>query len=227
VKQSYETPVAGFDSNEDHGMKKNLPILILLFGMAFLFACAGGQGKPAHRQGIMSHGKSWKNAEKRKPTDPIRIALYHPDIDERVRSLGDSKGLFKLLCAEFKKDPLVILVDQKKVDRTQNKFSEQSQDQPDWEIKNTEITADISVFTSVYGGDGSGFSALPRESEDETRLLLLGEVDSHYLPEDHYTVEKSGTPATASVTVAEYAAEILRIIKTKPFIPHAITQRIR
>ncbi|MCJ7646375.1 hypothetical protein MUO65_05680, partial [bacterium] len=65
-----------------------------------------------------------KKAEKRKPTDPIIVALFETDVADKLKKSTDGR-LFKQFRKEFKNDPIIRLVDQKIVNEAAKQASQQ------------------------------------------------------------------------------------------------------
>ncbi|MGA1794975.1 MAG: hypothetical protein ACMUIL_03850 [bacterium] len=205
-----------------------------------MFGCAGGQWKTTtsvggrttvrgdektmeqerlRREQETSRIEAIKKAERRKPTDPIVVALYRPEISENLQKSIRADMLFDILRKEFERDGIIIVVKQSDVDKAQAEAARQNKYRMSSQKARPSVPADVSVFTCVSHKETVGISRSSGKLGKMTALVLSGEVVSHYLPEDHYKVEKSDNIFKNVELTKEYAREVIQTIKTRPAIP--------
>ncbi|MCK5219863.1 hypothetical protein KAR10_10075, partial [bacterium] len=155
-----------------------------------------------------------KKAEKRKPKEPIMVALFRPVIAENLKKTVHANKLFKQLRTAFEKDPVITLVDQKKVDAAQKqaarKFGRKK--------KQPQVSADISVFTNVMAKQVAGISKSTGKVASMSAIVFKGSVVSHWLAEKGKIEERGNIFQNVKVT-RKYAAKAVTIMKTKITIP--------
>lgn len=207
---------------------------------AVMLGCAGGQWKTTtsvggrttvrgdektmeqerlRREQETARIEAIKKAERRKPTDPIVVALYRPEISENLQKSIKADMLFDILKKEFERDGIIVLVKQSDVDRAQSETKRQNKYRMSSQKTRPSVSADISVFTRVSHKETVGMSRSTGKLGKMVALVLSGEVVSHYLPEDQYTVERSDNIFKNTELTKGYAREVIQTIKTRPAIP--------
>lgn len=157
-----------------------------------------------------------KKAEKRKPSEPISVALFRPVIAENLKKSLHQDKLFEILRKAFEKDPVIKLVDQKKVDEAQK----QADRKRGFKKKRPQVSADISVFTNVQAKQVAGISKKSGKVASMAAIVFKGTVVSHWLAEEK-KVEKTGNIFRNVEITNKYAAKAVKVIKTKITIPNA------
>ena len=208
-----------------------------LFVLTAFLGCAGGQWKSTTTAGgkttVYGDAKTIKKeqqkqeyaaarienirkAEKRKPTDPIVVALFKPTIGDKLKKSIDQAKLFQQLRKEFEQDSIIRLVDQKVVDSAQKSIKP---GRSRARKKAPQVAADISVFTNVYPKQVAGKSRATGKVGMMAAIVFAGRINSHYLPEDKFKAEERGNIFQNVQVTKKYAAQVKEIIKTKVTIP--------
>ncbi|MCK5242936.1 hypothetical protein KAR34_10845 [bacterium] len=155
-----------------------------------------------------------KKAEKRKPNEPIIVALFRPVIAENLKKSIKPDKLFKQLRTAFEKDPAIKLVDQKKVDEAKKqadrKFGRKK--------KRPQVSADISVFTNVMAKQVAGISKSSGKVASMAAIVFKGSITSHWLAEEEKIEEMGNIFRNIKIT-KKYAAKAVSVMKTKITIP--------
>jgi hypothetical protein len=156
-----------------------------------------------------------RKAGPRLATDPIVVALFRPEISEKMKGAIKEDIFFKELRKRFEKDPIIRLVDQGQVDEAQkqaaSKFGQKEKPL---------VSADVSVFTFAGAEEVYGISKTTNKVASMAALVLTGEVDSHYLPEDSSKVVEKGNLFRNLEVTDKYVQKVIAHIKTKIFIPN-------
>jgi hypothetical protein len=190
-----------------------------------------GDGKTMHQlaqqQGVEAkHLMMMQNAEPRKATDPILVALYRPTIADKLAPAFDSQKFFDILVEEFSRDAVIRLVDQNIVDRAQaranaNKYSGVGSMRP-------RVTADVSVYPHVMAEQVAGINRKTGKTGSMTALVLQAEIVSHYLPADRFELKETGNIFRNQEVTQKFSQKAVETIKTRPHIPgHAYHQEVR
>ncbi len=209
---------------------------VSLLAMTAFLGCAGGQWKSTTTAGgkttvygdaetikkeqqkqeaAAARIENIRKAEKRKPTDPIVVALFKPVIADKLQKSIDQAKLFQQLRKEFEQDSIIRLVDQKVVDNAQKSSSSRFRSRK----KTPQVAADVSVFTNVYPKQVAGRSRATGKVGMMAAIVFHGQINSHYLPEDKFKAEERGNIFQNVKVTKKYAAQVKKIIKTKVTIP--------
>ena len=157
-----------------------------------------------------------KKAEKRKPTDPITVALYRPTVAENLKGSLDAAKMFEMISKEFANDPVIRLVDQKTADAAQKQADDSNKHTINKQLP--KVGADVSVFTNVMASEEVGVSKTGKLGK-MVAIKFKANIVSHYLPEDRYDAEEAGNIFNNVQVVKAYAKKVCDIIKNKPHIP--------
>lgn len=155
-----------------------------------------------------------KKAEKRKPDESISVALFRPVIAENLKKSIKPDKLFKQLRTAFEKDPVIKLVDQKKVDEAKK----QADQKFGLKKKRPQVSADISVFTNVMAKQVAGISKSSGKVASMAAIVFKGTIASHWLAEEEKIEERGNVFRNMEVT-GKYAAKAVSVMKTKITIP--------
>jgi hypothetical protein len=156
-----------------------------------------------------------RKASPRSAEEPIVVALYRPEISEKMKSAIKADQLFQELRKRFEKDPIIKLVDQGQVDKAMSEA-----DTKHGRKEKPQVSADVSVFTFVGAEEVYGISQSTHKVASMAALVLTGEVDSHYLSEDNSKIVEKGNIFRNVEVTDKYAQKIKEYIKTKIFIPN-------
>ena len=159
-----------------------------------------------------------RKAEKRKPTDPIIVALFETDVADKLKE-NTKERLFPQFRKEFENDPIIRLVDQKIVNKAAKQTSRQrsmSKDKP-------EVAADVSVFSYANIKETVGYSKKTKKTGKMIALVYTATVTSHYFSEDTCQVKETGNIFNNVEVTKKFADKIKDAIKNKigPNIPSA------
>jgi len=163
-----------------------------------------------------------RKAEKRKPTDPIVVALFETDVADDLKK--NTKGrLFPQFRKEFENDSIIKLVDQKIVNKAAKQTSKRrsmSKDKP-------EVAADVSVFSYANIKETVGYSKKTKKTDKMIALVYTATVTSHYFSEDTCQVKETGNIFNNVEVTKKFADKIKEAIKNKigPNIPSAAAKQ--
>ena len=166
-------------------------------------------------------------AEKRKPNEPIIVALFETDVAQDLKT--NTKGrLFPQLRKEFEKDAVIKLVDQKIV----NNAAKQGKRKRHGRLGSSarpKVAADISVFTTASVKEVVGRSRSTGKLGKMAALVYTARISSHYFADDTYTVKETGNIFNNVKVTRKFANKIKAIIKNKigPNIPGAAYKQKR
>ena len=170
------------------------------------------------------HLQMMQNAEPRKATDPILVALYRPTIADKLAPAFNSQKFFDELVKEFSKDPVIRLVDQNIVDKAQANANKQY----GTGRKRPRVTADVSVYPHVMAEQLAGYNRNTGKIGSMAALVLQAEIVSHYLPTDQFEVKETGNIFRNLEVTRKFSQKAVETIKTKPHIPgEAYHQEVR
>lgn len=159
--------------------------------------------------------EAYRKAEKRKPTDPITVALYEATISADLEKAIKKDRLQEQIRQHFQNDPLIRIVDQKAVGAS---MATRSLLNPD---SAPTVNADVVVTPHVMTKDQVGINRASGKVGMTKALVFKATVASTYLPEDRHEVEKMGHVLQNVQTTKEFAEAIKHAIKEKigPNIP--------
>lgn len=155
-----------------------------------------------------------KKAEKRKPNEPISVALFRPVIAENLKKSLKQDKLFEIMRKAFAKDPVIKLVDQRKVDEAQK----QADRKRGMSKQRPQVAADISVFTNVQAKQVAGISKKSGKVASMAAIVFKGTIASHWLAEEKKVEEMGNIFRNVEIT-NKYAAKTVKVMKTKITIP--------
>jgi len=159
-----------------------------------------------------------RKAEKRKPTDPIIVALFETDVADDLKK--NTKGrLFTQFRKEFENDPIIRLVDQKIV----NKAAKQTSRRRSMSKVKPKVAADVFVFSYANIKETVGYSKKTKKTGKMIALVYTATVTSQYFSEDTCQVKETGNIFKNVEVTKKFADKIKDAIKNKigPNIPSA------
>ncbi len=133
-----------------------------------------------------ARAEGYRQAEKRKAGEPIRVALFDFTYAENLKKGIDRKKLFETFRKAFEGDPVIRLVDQGVVNRAQ---AEAQKSRPGHGESLPQVDADISVFPHALADTAYGISKSTGKAASMPVLVFKAEVMSHYLAEDQVEVQ--------------------------------------
>lgn len=166
-----------------------------------------------------------RKAEKRKPTDPIIVALFEAYVADKLKK--NTKGrLFPQFRKEFENDPIIRLVDQKIVNKAA-KQTKQASRRPLTSKDKPKVAADVSVFSYANIEETVGYSKKTKKTGKMIALVYTATVTSHYLPEDTHQVKETGNIFRNVEVTKKFADKIKDVIRNKigPNIPSAAAKQ--
>ena len=163
-----------------------------------------------------------RKAEKRKPTDPIIVALFETDVAKDLKKSVDGR-LFTQFRKEFENDPIIRLVDQKIV----NKAAKQASRRRSMSKEKPEVAADVSVFSYANFKETLGYSKKTKKTGKMIALVYTATITSHYFSEDTCQVKETGNIFKNVEVTKKFADKIKDAIKNKigPNIPSAAAKQ--
>ena len=169
-----------------------------------------------------AYSEELRKAEKRKPTDPIIVALFETDVAKKLKE-NTKERLFPQFRKEFENDPIIRLVDQKVV----NKAAKQTSRQRSMSKEKPEVAADVSVFSYANVKETVGYSKKTKKTGKMIALVYTATVASHYFSEDSCQVEETGNIFNNVEVTKKFADKIKDAIKNKigPNIPRAAAKQ--
>lgn len=166
-------------------------------------------------------------AEKRKPNEPIVVALFETDVAENLKA--NTKGrLFVQFRKEFENDAVIRLVDQKIVNNASKQVKRKRYGRLG-STKRPKVAADVSVFSTARIKEVVGRSRSTGKLGKMAALAYAATISSHYFAEDTYTVEETGNIFNNVKVTRRFTNKIKAIIKNEigPNIPGAAYKRER
>ena len=161
--------------------------------------------------------ENFRKAEKRKPTDPIVVALFSPIfLGAKIQESLDQAKLYQQLRKEFEQDSIIRLVDQYIIDALQTPIKQGPSRK---RKKRPDLVADVSVNTTVSLEQVAKKSRAANKAGMMSNIVFGGQISSYYMPADCFKAVEQGNISQNVQVTKKYAAQVIEIIKTKVTIP--------
>jgi len=159
-----------------------------------------------------------KRSPKRQPEDPIFVALYDVELDEKLKQAQHSDGAVnQQIRGEFDKDPVIRLIGM------------DSMKQSDWEklgkalggrSVNEGPPADVDVVSRGYLKEVYGFDKKTGKPASMVAVVFEATITCNYIPAE-YTVTEEGNVLLNKQVSSRFADKIKFVIKNQigPTIP--------
>lgn len=151
-----------------------------------------------------------RGLEKRKPGDPIVVALFETHVEDRLKK-AEKESIYDHLKREFENDPVIRLVDGKAIRAAQEQARFSSSVADDARRPKVE-EADVQVYTWASLREEAGIDRATGKAAMGTFFACQGEVVASCFPADRKKTEAKGHILKNPEVTKEFARRLKKII---------------